>query len=619
VNGHQPGAGRSRLSWLLKAVGARRTRVFGLGVVVTLAFLILPSWYTWRFYQAAAELSTQEPRLQRLIGTIVHLDEALTMSARMAAATGDARWEQRYRSLAPELDAAIAETIRLAAGSYLTAAERALDSNRNLEALEDRAFELARQGRLQEAQNLLSSPEYEQHKSFYVSGLEMLMASVDERLQRDLSRSERQVVGAGALMLVSAGALVLAWIGVVALIWRHLRARARAAQEREYLESQIQHMQKLESLGVMAGGVAHDFNNLLMPILGNVDLVLNDLKEDSPYRAKLERILDAGKRLSELTNQMLAYSGKGGFMVRAIDLSRLIEEMAQLLAISVSKKAVLEYELAEDLPAVEGDASQLGQVVMNLVTNASDALGDGAGVITIRTGVMDADREYLTGIYSFGECPEGRYVYLEASDTGCGMAAVTQRRVFDPFFTTKVTGRGLGLAVVLGIVRGHGGAIRLDSEPGRGTTFRVLFPAAERPADPIEKKAASRGEWRGTGTVLVVDDDPDVRELSEIMLRRLGFDVLTAQDGLDGVDTFRKHAESIRVVLLDLTMPGMGGEEAMGEIQRIRPDQPVVLMSGYNEEFAASRFSGRIAGFLQKPFSPEDLGDTFRSLLEPPD
>ena len=306
------------------------------------------------------------------------------------------------------------------------------------------------------------------------------------------------------MLLVSAGALVLAWIGVVALIWRHVAARTRADREREYLESQIQHMQKLETLGVMAGGIAHDFNNLLMPILGNVDLVLNDLKEDSPYRAKLERIRDAGGRLSELTNQILAYSGKGVFVVRAIDLSGLIEEMAQLLTISVSKKAVLECELSDGLPAIEGDASQLGQVVMNLVTNASDALGDEAGVITMRTGVMEAEREYLAGSYSFGECPEGRYVYLEVSDSGCGMQAATQRRVFDPFFTTKVTGRGLGLAVVLGIVRGHRGAIRLDSEPGRGTTFRALFPAAERAAEPVEKKTASDEEWQATGTVLHV-------------------------------------------------------------------------------------------------------------------
>jgi CheY-like chemotaxis protein len=199
------------------------------------------------------------------------------------------------------------------------------------------------------------------------------------------------------------------------------------------------------------------------------------------------------------------------------------------------------------------------------------------------------------------------------------MEAATQRRIFDPFFSTKVAGRGLGLAVILGIVRGHQGAIRLESEPDRGTSFRILFPCTERAAEPISRKPAPAQEWHSTGTVLVVDDDCDVRELSEIMLRGFGFEVLSAQDGRQGVETFRKHADEIQVVLLDLTMPGMSGEEALRDIQGIQPDQQVVLMSGYNEEFVASRFTGRIAGFLQKPFTNEDLGETFRSLLQASD
>jgi signal transduction histidine kinase len=485
--------------------------------------------------------------------------------------------------------------------------------------MENRAFELVRQGLRDEAQELLSSNEYERNKRAYATGMDVLTAAIDERIQRGRERSERQVLGAGAVTLVSAGLSVLAWIGVVGLIWRHLAARARAERERKYLEAQIQHVQKLESLGVLAGGIAHDFNNLLMPILGNVDLVLTDLPAEWPYRARLERLRGAGRRLAELTNQLLAYSGKGVFVVRAIDFSGLIKEMTQLLTISVSKKAVLQYELSDELPAVEGDASQLSQVVMNLVINASDALAGEAGVIAVRTGVMQADRRYLARAYSFGDCPEGRYVYLEVSDSGCGIEAAIQRRVFDPFFSTKVTGRGLGLAVILGIVRGHQGAIHLESEPGRGTTFRILLPSTERAAEPISRKPASAEEWHSTGTVLVVDDDRDVRELSEIMLRSFGFEVLSAQDGRQGVEAFRQNADEIQVVLLDLTMPGMSGEETLRDIQDIQPDQRVVLMSGYNEEYAASRFAGRIVGFLQKPFTREDLGETFRSLLQASD
>jgi signal transduction histidine kinase len=590
--------------------------VFILAVVVTFVLLILPGWNTWRFYRASGALSTQEILLQRLIGTIVHLDESLSMSARMMAATGNARWERRYRSKEPRLDAATEEAIQLAAGSYVAAAKRTAAANRNLVAMENRAFELVRQGLRDEAHDLLSSDEYERNKRAYATGMDVLTAAIDERIQRNLARSERRILGAGAVTLASAGVSVLAWIGVVGLIWRHLAARARAEREREYLEAQIQHMQKLESLGILAGGIAHDFNNLLMPILGNVDLVLTDLPEEGPYRARLERLRDAGRRLAELTNQLLAYSGKGAFVARAIDFSGLIEEMTQLLSISISKKAVLQYELSDELPAVEGDASQLSQVVMNLVTNASDALVGEAGAITVRTGVMQADRAYLAETYSFGDCPEGRYVYLEVADSGCGMEAAIHRRVFDPFFSTKVTGKGLGLAVILGIVRGHRGAIRLESEPGRGTTFRVLFPCTERAAETISRKPASTEEWHSTGTVLVVDDDCDVRELSEIMLRGFGFKVLSAPDGRQGVEAFRKHADEIHVVLLDLTMPGMSGEEALRDIQEIQADQRVVLMSGYNEDFAASRFTGRIAGFLQKPFTREDLGETFRSLLQ---
>ncbi len=610
---------RSDTPWatrLLRLVGARRMRAFVLAVFATLAFLILPGWITWRYYEASAELSTQEVRLQRLIGTIVHLDEVLTMSARMAAATGDPRWERRYRKAEPQLDAAIEQAIQLSAGAYAAAAELTAAANRALIRLENRAFVLANSDRRDEAQKILFSPEYERSKRTYAEGMTILTTAIDARIQREVELSERQFIEAGALTFISASALVLAWIGVVALIWRHLSARTRAEKEREYLEAQIQYMQKLESLGVLAGGIAHDFNNLLMPILGNADLILSGLPPDSPDRTKLERLRDAGQRLTTLTGQLLAYSGKGTFVVRPVDLSGLVREMAQLVEMSISKRAVVRFELAEDLPPVEADASQLGQIVLNLVTNASEAIDDEEGWIVVRTGLMHADRAYLADSHVFGESSEGSYVYLEVEDSGSGMDTETQQRVFDPFFTTKFAGRGLGLAVILGIVRGHEGGIRLRSELRRGTSFRVFFACGERPVQPTPEKAAFQGEWRGEGGVLVVDDDTDVRDLAGIMLRRLGFTVYTAADGREGVAAFREHAREIDVVLLDLTMPGMSGGEACREIQRIEPNQRIVLMSGYNEEFAASRAVDRMAGFLQKPFTQEDLGGTLRALLE---
>jgi signal transduction histidine kinase/CheY-like chemotaxis protein len=593
--------------------------VFILAVVVTLAFLILPSWNAWRFYTASEDLSAQENTLQNLIGTITHLSEALAMSARMAAVTGEFQWEQRYRKARPDLQIAIEDVTRLAP-AYTATAERTAAADRNLFAMDSRVFDLVRKGRRREAEALLASPEYSENRRAYAQGIAVLIAAVEQEMQRALQRSERHVLGAGVLALLSAGALVLSWIGGVALIWRHLALRARAERERKFLEAQIQQMQKVESLGVLAGGIAHDFNNLLMPILGNAQLVLDDLSEEAPSRARLEQLRSAGRRLSELTNQLLSYTGKGTFAVQPADLSALVREMTQLLEVSVSKNVTLEYELRDDLPSIEGDVSQLKQVVMNLVTNASDALADEGGVIRVRTDLMEADRAYLLESHVFEDHREGPYVYLEVSDSGCGMDAETQRRVFEPFFTTKHTGRGLGLAVILGIVRGHRGSIHLVSEPGKGAEFRILFPAAEGvvvaiPAPPAAPAAPGAEQWRSSGFVLMVDDEPDVREVTEIMLQRFGFTVLTARDGREGVEVFRKFAPEIDLVLLDLTMPGMSGEEAFAEIQRLKPDQPVVLISGYNEEFVASRLAGRPATFLQKPFTDQELGETVRSLL----
>jgi CheY-like chemotaxis protein/two-component sensor histidine kinase len=329
----------------------------------------------------------------------------------------------------------------------------------------------------------------------------------------------------------------------------------------------------------------------------------------------VERIRDAGRRLSGLTHQLLAYSGKGTFVIQPLDVSRLIEEMGHLLAVGVSKKAMLRYELAQDLPAVDGDSSQLGQVVMNLVTNASDALGESGGSIVVRTGLMDVDRDYLSQAYVHEDCAEGSYVFLEVQDSGAGMDAETRGRIFDPFYTTKFTGQGLGLAVVLGIVRSHHGAICVYSKPGDGTTFRVLFPRSQGAPAHTSEEPESATEWRGTGTVLVVDDEPDIRELAVAMLQRLGLSSLTANDGLAALELLRTRADEVDLVLLDLTMPGLGGTEVLEQIELLRPGIPVVLMSGYNEQYSAEGCADRIAGFLQKPFSGEQFVRVLGSAL----
>jgi two-component system cell cycle sensor histidine kinase/response regulator CckA len=395
-----------------------------------------------------------------------------------------------------------------------------------------------------------------------------------------------------------------------------ITGRKRAEEERKKLEAQMREIQKLESLGVLAGGIAHDFNNLLMVILGNADLALLSLSATSPIRQNVEAIMRASQRAADLCRQMLAYSGKGQFVVGHHNLSEVVREMVPMFDISVSKKATLRYFLAEGLPSVEADATQMHQVIMNLITNASEALGDASGVISVSCGSMDCDRAFLSDGHLGDTLPEGRYVYLEVSDTGCGMDAETLSRIFDPFFTTKFMGRGLGLAAVLGIVRGHKGTIRVYSEPGQGTTFRILLPAVQGTPSDQAQTAEKSAAPRSGGTVLLVDDDSHVREVGSQMLESLGFRVLTAANGREGVEVFQEHGGEIECVILDLTMPIMGGEEAFRELRRLQSDVRVILSSGYNEQEATRSFMGKgLAGFVQKPYSVAKLRETLNGIL----
>jgi len=396
---------------------------------------------------------------------------------------------------------------------------------------------------------------------------------------------------------------------------RDIRERKRVEEERRELEVRGQHAQKLESLGVLAGGIAHDFNNLLMAILGNADLALLDLPRSSPVHASVAEIKTAAIRASELTGQMLAYSGRGQLQVRPLDLNHLVEDMSHLLEVSRSKKITLKERYAEALPAVVADAAQIHQVVMNLITNASDAIGEQEGTITIRTGVTEIAAGWAADAHLDGP-GKGGYVFLEVSDTGCGMAEETQARIFDPFFTTKFTGRGLGLAAVLGIVRGHRGAIEIDSEVGKGTTFRVLLPVSpEASSAPAPEGAGDTHRTTG-GTILLVDDEESVRNVGKAMLERGGFTVLAAADGREAVEVFRLCADGIDAVLLDMTMPGLNGREALRAIHEIRRDVPILLCSGYGEQDATRDLGcGSLAGFIQKPYQLEQLLAAIRGVL----
>jgi PAS domain S-box-containing protein len=378
----------------------------------------------------------------------------------------------------------------------------------------------------------------------------------------------------------------------------------RDISERKRVEEKLQQTQKLESLGILAGGIAHDFNNLLTGILGNASL-MTELVTSSPARELAESVIQAAERAAHLTRQMLAYSGRGRFLIQPMHCSQQVREITALIAASIPKNVQVRLALADDLPLIEADAGQFQQLVMNLVINGAEAVGSARGVVTISTGVEQIEEREIAGMTFGGDLKPGRYVSLEVRDSGCGMDADTLARIFDPFFTTKFTGRGLGLAAVLGIVRGHQGGVNVRSAPGRGTVFQVLFPLAI--VQKQEPKVSPPEPQFSADTILIVDDEQLVRRAAQVALEKYGYTTLLAEDGQRAVELFRSKRDEIAVVLLDMTMPVMSGEETFQELRKIRPDVAVIASSGYSEAEAMARFGRGIAGFVQKPYTASTL------------
>lgn len=400
-------------------------------------------------------------------------------------------------------------------------------------------------------------------------------------------------------------------------ITRDITARKHSEEEQENLQKQMLHVQKLESLGVLAGGIAHDFNNILTAIIGNADLALMRISKESPVAENLHRIEQAAARAADLAKQMLAYSGKGKFVVETLDLNKLVEEMWHMLEVSISKKAVLRLTPYHHLPAVEADATQIRQIIMNLVINASEAIGDKNGVIAVTTGCQECSEAYLKGAWLSAPIPEGQYVYLEVTDTGCGMDKETQGKIFDPFFTTKFTGRGLGMAAVLGIVRGHKGAIMVQSELNKGTTFKILLPASDCPAEEFNEDTVHEDK-RCEGTVLLVDDEETVRGIGAEMLMELGFEVITANDGREALDKYRDNP-GITLVILDLTMPQMDGGQCFRELKQLDSKVKVIVSSGFSEQEVEQTFASKgLAGFIQKPYKLSMLRNEINKVTAAP-
>jgi PAS domain S-box-containing protein len=370
----------------------------------------------------------------------------------------------------------------------------------------------------------------------------------------------------------------------------------------------LREAQKLESIGVLAGGIAHDFNNLLTGIAGNASLARATLPPDHPAQPMLRDALQAGERAAGLTAQLLAYAGKGRFFLQVLDLPRLVRELTHLVRATIPRKVEIRLELAEACPRVFGDPSQLQQLVMNLVINGAEAVGEGVGTVTVRVRPVELTAERIEAEFARQGVEPGRYVRLEVVDTGCGMDEATLAHIFDPFFTTKFTGRGLGLAAALGIVRGHRGGIAIRTAPGQGSTFSVVLPTAPAPTGAAPPRESPPPRPSGAGLVLFADDEPAVRRVGQAALEAMGYEVVLAEDGAEALRTALEPDRPLRLAIVDLTLPQLGGAEVARRLRSARPGLPILVMSGYGEQEALVRLAGvHVDGFLPKPFTDHDL------------
>jgi two-component system, cell cycle sensor histidine kinase and response regulator CckA len=383
----------------------------------------------------------------------------------------------------------------------------------------------------------------------------------------------------------------------------------------KHSDEAMREAQKLESIGLLAGGIAHDFNNLLTGIIGNASLAVEELPRGRRARRLMEEVIAAGSRAADLTRQILAYAGKGSLALESFSISDAVHEILELIQASIPPNVLLELHLEEELPAIYADPSQIQQVAMNLLMNAAEAI-EGYGVVRLATGCRNLSADELSVADGLAHLKPGKYVYLQVKDTGTGMQEQVKARIFDPFFTTKFTGRGLGLPAVAGIVRAHHGGIHVETAPKAGSTFHIYLPVAdEQPQEQVPPEPPPLET--GSGTILLVDDERMVRQVSQEALERRGFRVLTAYNGREAVDLFRERASEISLIVLDMAMPVMSGEEAQPHLEQIQPDVPILVSSGYSEAMASSRFrSGKMLHFIQKPYTAQQLAEKVLEILK---
>ncbi|MFC1584611.1 response regulator [Fibrobacterota bacterium] len=392
--------------------------------------------------------------------------------------------------------------------------------------------------------------------------------------------------------------------------------RSGAEEKRRWLELKMLHAQRLESLSVLSGGVAHNFNSLLTAIIGNAELAMEKLSADSSAYNNIQKIESSAHQAAELANQMLAYSGKGRFVVGSLNITRLVEDLKPIIQTTVHRKIKVHYLLSKKIPAIRGDVPQIQQLILNLVLNASEAVGENSGSLTLRTSAVEADRKWLNDSFSGKNLSSGMYACLEIFDNGMGIDPEAMPKIFDPFFTTKFTGRGLGLAAVQGIVNGHSGGIHITSDPGKGTRVMVIFPSVkERPAEPIVK--SSQKKTRARHSILLVEEEKKVEEVTKLRLEKNGFKVLTADDQSHGLRIFKKQMTNIGLVILGVPGLEAGMRDTIGKIQKLKPGIKILLTSDYGKKQSFGQLNElNVSGIIKRPFRGDKLINKVRRIFE---
>lgn len=600
-------------SRLQRGFEAHPTRVLCIAGVVTLASIGLSGGQIWKRNQDAQAMYERGLELQRELTSLTRADAALTDSTRWAA-SGASGWEALRDEAGSQFRRATHELGRLVSGIAPLEAAAVRSRQRDPEATEARALEYARDRQLERASSLLSGAGYREERSRYLDSLSAFEQTLDAELARALGRTRRGIASAQVVALATWAALLAGWI----VLLRRFRAsrgqRADSISDPNALEAEIQYAQRLESLSVLAGGIAHDFNNVLTGILSNAGTARRKLAASDDVQRHLSEIVQGSKVAAHLTAQILAYAGKGKFQVQARDLTAEVLEIQDLLETSVRTRASLTFDLAEDLPAIMADPTQIQQVLMNLVVNASES-NDSDVDIKIETRCIDLDEQDIRELVPGSTLVPGPCVALDVSDNGRGMDAQALQKIFDPFFTTKPGGRGLGLAATLGIAHRHGGGIRVRSLPGKGTRFRVVFPVSDEAVRPEERPLQT--DLSGHGVVMVVDDDDYILQAVYVALESYGYSVLLADGGPAAIELFKERSEEIDLVLLDMLMPGMSGEQTFSVLRAIRPDVKVLLSTGYAPDEAAQRFTETgLVGFLRKPYDPDELAGEVQRIIE---